>query len=624
MFTRVLMKYLETRDKEMHAKAKAQIKECYEKNKNGDPQFKSLTKSMKSRLRSTVGEIYWKKAQDYLQHFFKQKQQKKLEEQAQMAGGGGGSGQQQQQQVVLPPANVVRTMPVPQQSHPMTQSQVAAAKKIPMSSVPMPIPVVAGAEAAALKMKAELQNKGGQVTKVMTEQEKRDKRNAENRARRAKKKEQDAKSAKGKALGGITLPKTTLAASGITTPMMTTPATGGSSVSSTTPGNSASKSKVDMKTVGKKKVVKRLSTSSLVKKKTTQRLMEMIDHAVLVDAKSLPNMLSKENMTDFNLDDEQRLLLYGEKDQRGNVKKITDAAALALGGKDVDSALKEVGVPPLPWKLPDAYARWGEKNVVSTRVAWAKVRLPESEMQRAEKEQQDAEKARSGAPMTVSSSTDVPSAIIRSEPPNVQDDRTNHVWFNEARAAQDPTLALISEATELYLKSAIEKAIGKARARQNLDGVRLWHTLQSHQLDPKKIGENPPALLRLGCDVRRQVALAEGNAAKTYQRMEEAISRQNDTYHSTNSHDPETMLVEATSMSNLSRKPQLKSAVETADAYAKRKFEVYGGKDSKEPPFGRVPKMAKVIASDLAVGPMGNVGSTLESRRKRFMAGVFL
>jgi len=56
----------------MHVKAKATIKECYEKNKSGDPAFRSLTNSMYTRLRQTVGEVYWKKAQDYLDHFLKQ------------------------------------------------------------------------------------------------------------------------------------------------------------------------------------------------------------------------------------------------------------------------------------------------------------------------------------------------------------------------------------------------------------------------------------------------------------------------------------------------------------------------------------------------------------------------
>lgn len=53
----------------MHVKAKATIKECYEKKKSGDPAFRSLTSSMKMRLRQTVGELYWKKAHDYLDHF---------------------------------------------------------------------------------------------------------------------------------------------------------------------------------------------------------------------------------------------------------------------------------------------------------------------------------------------------------------------------------------------------------------------------------------------------------------------------------------------------------------------------------------------------------------------------
>ena len=80
MFIRVLMKYLEQRDPNMHAAAKAQIKECYEKNKSGDPQFRSLTTSMKLRLRSTVGELYWKKAHDYLDHFLRQKKEAHLKD----------------------------------------------------------------------------------------------------------------------------------------------------------------------------------------------------------------------------------------------------------------------------------------------------------------------------------------------------------------------------------------------------------------------------------------------------------------------------------------------------------------------------------------------------------------
>ena len=67
-------RYLEQRDTEMHAKAKSVIKECYEKNKAGDPEYQCLTTSMKARLQATVGEVYWKKAQDYLDHFLRQKE----------------------------------------------------------------------------------------------------------------------------------------------------------------------------------------------------------------------------------------------------------------------------------------------------------------------------------------------------------------------------------------------------------------------------------------------------------------------------------------------------------------------------------------------------------------------
>ena len=72
-----LDRYLEQRDAPMHARAKAEIKDCYERNKNGDPAYKSLTQSMKARLKNTVGDEYWRKAHSYLEHFFKQKQKER-------------------------------------------------------------------------------------------------------------------------------------------------------------------------------------------------------------------------------------------------------------------------------------------------------------------------------------------------------------------------------------------------------------------------------------------------------------------------------------------------------------------------------------------------------------------
>ena len=62
----------------MHIKVKALILSfVQEKNKSGDPNYLPL--SMKERLRQTVGEVYWKKAQDYLDHFLKLKKLKMLD-----------------------------------------------------------------------------------------------------------------------------------------------------------------------------------------------------------------------------------------------------------------------------------------------------------------------------------------------------------------------------------------------------------------------------------------------------------------------------------------------------------------------------------------------------------------
>ena len=78
----------------MHALGKAKIRECYEKNTSGDPQFRSLTTSMKANLRSTVGEIYWKKAEELRDHILKQKNKRDQ----------GRVQHEQQQQMVLPPS----------------------------------------------------------------------------------------------------------------------------------------------------------------------------------------------------------------------------------------------------------------------------------------------------------------------------------------------------------------------------------------------------------------------------------------------------------------------------------------------------------------------------------------
>jgi hypothetical protein len=61
----------------MHLKAKTVIRECAQKNKAKEKGYESVTASMQKRLRAMVGENYWTRAEQYLEHFLKQK--KKIE-----------------------------------------------------------------------------------------------------------------------------------------------------------------------------------------------------------------------------------------------------------------------------------------------------------------------------------------------------------------------------------------------------------------------------------------------------------------------------------------------------------------------------------------------------------------
>jgi hypothetical protein len=79
------------------------------------------------------------------------------------------------------------------------------------------------------------------------------------------------------------------------------------------------------------------------------------------------------------------------------------------------------------------------------------------------------------------------------------------------------------------------------------------------------------------------------------------------------------MIFDSTSMGDLSKKPLLKHAAEKADVDAKRKFAVFSGADSADPPFGRVPKKVVVTGQDLDVGTLGNRMMTISSRRNRLV-----
>mmetsp|Transcript_13661 Transcript_13661/g.20649 ORF Transcript_13661/g.20649 Transcript_13661/m.20649 type:complete len:311 (+) Transcript_13661:2-934(+) len=210
---------------------------------------------------------------------------------------------------------------------------------------------------------------------------------------------------------------------------------------------------------------------------------------------------------------------------------------------------------------------WGKKNVLSVRCAWSKIRLPEQQQMRQLWQQQPE--------------------MVASNP--------HYTWLNEEKAEQDKALEMLSKGTEMFLKSLLEGAVQAARQRQNLDGIRIWH--QQHNPAP------PHLSLRLGCDVRRQVALAAGNAARTAQRMEEALGREkrNDFLVELNN---QKTLADASSIEDIARIPKLPDAASAADYAAKRSFEVYGGKGATEPPLGRVTKKARITKDDLDKGRM--------------------
>ena len=279
-----------------------------------------------------------------------------------------------------------------------------------------------------------------------------------------------------------------------------------------------------------------------------KELMEAVDHSIDYDFTTAGLLLGSKG--DIQLTEEQRKLLY--KDTQPPKPTTT-----SLG--------------PRPG--------WGKRNVVSVRAAWARTRLREK-------------KRMGSAPVVGGGLLTLPSK----SPATAPADKTME-WVNEEVAEQDTALALLSEGCEIYLKGILEKAIHCARQRQNLDGIRLWHQQHSSSTNTTK----PALSLRLGCDVSRQVSQAAGNAALTCKRMEEALERQSGIPSRSRVLKDET-LKEATSMGDLSLRPQLSKGVENADYQAKRSFETYGGKDAMEPPFGRVPKRSKLEVIDFLMG----------------------
>jgi hypothetical protein len=147
IFLRVLMNFLEQKDASMHAAAKALIEDCVEKSKSGDQRFGCLTTCMKTRLRSTVGELYWKKAHDYLDLLKQKREAHQMGNNPSVQQQGTGVQQQQipgqqrsQQLQVTAPLQFAATA-AKQETIPLSKPP-RAAKPQSTSPVSVPIPAI--------------------------------------------------------------------------------------------------------------------------------------------------------------------------------------------------------------------------------------------------------------------------------------------------------------------------------------------------------------------------------------------------------------------------------------------------------------------------------------------------
>ena len=601
MFTRVLIKYLEAKDPRMHAQAKNIIKDCADRNKRQEPGYESVTLSMRRRLKELVGDHYWKKAHDYLVHFMEQKKRQA----AQMAGRSSGStsaAQQAKEQVKLRQQ---------QQQQRQRQQQQEAQRRA----------------AAQAKLQKEKQ------TKPRTS------------ATSAKDAKADTKKTTAKKTTPSKDSKTTTAKK--TTKKTVTRRKSDASASSRK-STTAKGSTTTTQTVIKKIIIEE-------QPREYKELMELIDHSVEYDWPSIGQLLG--NKADLKLNDEELRLLYGDNPPESLIKKKTTKALAkpeekADDDKDDDDQEEKEKEKPTDGIRPG----WSQSNVLSARAAWARIRwkeiqdkkkvaattapvvadglltlptaAPPAEEQKEEKEEkkQTEEKEAENIPAQTGTEAAAPTQAPKTDPttptatPSTPTEAETPAtpkppaiegaWFNDETAEQDKALALLSEGCQIYLQGVLQKAIQCARQRQNLDGIRLWHQQYSFSKGISSIttaaksvdkSKKPPLSLRLGCDVARQAAQAQGNAALTVKRMEEALDRQTGIPMRVRNLNEETML-EATSMGDLAWRPLLKKGAQAADLQAKRAFEVYGGKDSKDPPLGRVPKKAKLLVQDFVNG----------------------
>jgi len=594
------MKYLEQKDQSMHARAKEVIRDCAKKNKEGNPAYSSLSTSMQSHLKNLVGEIYWKKAEDYLRQYLHTQYVKKGVPHEEAKRKANATAQSAASPLALDGVTVPPSVPVGHQSrrhhvqpinsgHTIPPRRTSASQPTPSTDLKSSTNTAAAAAAA--------QQQASYNAKIQQQREQEQARRTQEMKVAAQKAAAAKKNSAAKNNPTVTNPINTVGSGAKTTSgksgkgVRPGAGVGGSTPVGSPPITKSKKTSKSKKATPAANAAAAREAAALSVPKEYSDAMEMLDHVVDYDVSSCALILGKDSKKKGEssiISEEQRKLLYHDF----GITKIGPRKGLYSGSgrKQSESPMsvtsQTVGGTS---SVPSFLKGWGDRNIVSSRVAWAKLRLEEDD------EQTIGGLSLPGPKDITATNSDAVSSPSLSQNADVSDS----TWFNDETAEDDETLALISEATQHYIKTVLEGAMNSASKRLNLDGIRLWHqqhavaSMREAQVSDK--ARDPPLHLRLGCDTRRQYSLLQGNAAKTYQRLEEALNRQ----------DPREMNLEsiynATSMTELSKIPKISSAATKADYNAKRTYEIYGGKESGEPPVGRVPKKAKIMAKDFRV-----------------------
>jgi hypothetical protein len=610
MFTKVLMKYLEAKDKNKHVECKSVIRDCAKKNRDGVVGYSSLSASMQKYLYQAVGKMYWDKAETYLASYLKDQYKKR-----------GLNSHDAEIKALNTAKSASKPLPnfslgVPGDARryvgPNGSIVVSGNGSGSSAAAPAAVPSIPSAAApsapSATVMKQSLNpmvfknnttlgGGGGHVVTSQAPPTKTSTFNAQQTPRQVPSSTTSSTTGTKKRRKSVKKPKqqqsahaTTVTASSSSTIQSRkgkkTPSTvqRKNDTSTVTTPHQIIGDMASLSTPMKKVVSGTITTMDHFKEKEFSDLMPMVDSVVDYDVSLCAMIFNDRKSSSIPNDmvvisEEQRKLLYGnstqQKSQEVQIQTKSDTS-------DEDS-------------IPHHLKHWGSKNLFTSRAAWAKLRLQEEE-----------ENTRMAATMKLP-------GVLTS--PYISSSDPKFAWFNEEKAENDKALALISEATEQYVKNILESSMNSARQRLNLDGIRLWHQqlastakelISKPSTPPQLISDDQPLHLRLGCDVRRQCAIAEGNSAKTCQRMEEALSRRDhseDGVKYRSSLDDYATMIEVGSMSELSKLPQLRNASKKADEDAKLCFEIYGGKHSCDAPLGRVPKKAKISVHDIQFCP---------------------